>query len=331
MSTRELNAATPGPASEVAAALLRRERIKRILSLGPLLLLGLMLIAGMLFVPGFASVKNLVRIVQSQSFIGMVAIGMTFVVISGNFVDLSVSASVACGAAFLMLFWDRSIPLALVTGFGIPICIGLVNGFFVGRLSVNPIVATLGTSITAAGALFLVTGGRFVHAGDPWFQAAGRAQPFGLPVATIAFVVLLLLAQAVLGTTRFGFHARVVGANKDAARATGILPVPMAFAAFVISGACAGLAGFFLAGFTNQADLTLGAGYEFDALAAVIVGGTSLNGGVGSFWRTLLGVMVIGVAYNLMLLIGLPTPAQMFMKGAILILAVAIDAIANRR
>lgn len=325
------NSAMTEPTWQVTPALIRRERMKRVLSLGPLLLLGLMIVGGVLFVPGFATTRNLVRVVQSQAFIGMVAVGMTFVVISGNFVDLSVGVSVAVGANFAMLFWDQSIPLALLAGLGAPICIGLANGLFVGRWSVNPIVATLGTSIVAGGALFLVTGGRYVVARDPWFQAAGRAQPSGVPVAALAFLVLLLIAQATLSSTRFGFHLRLIGANKEAARATGVPPVPMAFAVFVLSGICAAIAGFFLAGFTNQADLSLGTGYEFDALAAVVVGGTSLNGGVGSFWRTLLGVLVIGVAYNLMLLLGLNTPAQMFIKGAILILAVAIDAVANRR
>jgi len=331
MTTDSLKPTTTAPTSQVTATLLRRERLKRILSLGPLLLLGLMILAGVLFVPNFATAKNLVRIVQAQSFIGMVAIGMTFVVISGNFVDLSVPVSIACGANFLMLFWDRSIPLALLVGFGVPLCIGLLNGLFVGRWSVNPIVATLGTSMVAGGALFLITGGRYVVARDVWFRVAGRAQPLGIPVAALAFIALLLISQTVLSSTRFGFHVRLVGANKEAARATGIPPIPMAFAAFALSGICAAVAGFFLAGFTNQADLSLGTGYEFDALAAVVVGGTSLNGGVGSFWRTLLGVLVIGVAYNIMLLLGLNTPTQMFMRGTILILAVAIDAVANRR
>lgn len=296
---------------------------------GPLTLLLLLLGLGSLFVDHFSTTDNLVAVLQSQAFIGIAAVGMTFVVLSGNFVDLSVPATIAIAANLTLLLWDRSPALALAAGFGAPLLVGLVNGILVGRLRVNPVIATLGVAAATGGILYRITNANTSQPSSSTLHDIGTSRLAGIPVAVIVFGGLLLLAQTVLAGTRFGAYLRLVGANRLAARASGVPTGVVVGACFVACAGLAGITGVLLGAFAGAADLTNGFGYEFEALAAVVIGGTSLLGGVGSFWRTLVGLLVIGVATNLMLLLDLNTPAQLFAKGGILILAVALDALAT--
>ena len=285
---------------------------------------------GMLFVDRFASIDNLIQIVQSQAFVGIVAVGMTWVVLSGNFVDLSVPALMAVAANTVLILNGGSLVVAVAAALTIPLVIGALNGALVGVLRLNPIIATLGVTTLVGGALFLATTGDTAIGASATFEQFGRGRLLGVPVAALVFVALVCTCQAALTHTPFGTNVRFVGSNREAARSSGVRDSGAIVCCFVLVAATAAIAGVLLAGFSNTAELVTGRGYEFDALAAVVIGGTSLSGGTGSFWRTFAGVLVVGIANSIMLLLGLDTSVQLLVKAGVFIAAVALDAFANR-
>lgn len=298
---------------------------------GAEVLLVLLVPYGALFVPNFLTEANLIRVIQSQAFIGLAAIGMTFIVLSGSFVDLSMAAVIAVVGNTLLLLVHQSVVLAFVVAFGAALLIGIVNGVLVGRYRVNPVIATLGVGVVSTGILLLATGGRTSSGQSDAFEAFGNLRIGAIPITTIVFLALLIAMHIVLTRTQFGYYVRLVGANRAAAAVIGARPARIVAACFVISALFAGLTGLFLAAFAGVAQNSLGSGYEFDALAAVVIGGTSLLGGRGSLVRTFLGVLVIGVTMNIMLLLGLSTPLQLSITGLIFIAVVALDAYRSGR
>jgi ribose/xylose/arabinose/galactoside ABC-type transport system permease subunit len=298
---------------------------------GAQVILVLLVVVGVLFVPHFTTSDNLVRIIQSQAFIGVVAIGMTFVVLSGGFADLSVPAVIAISANSLLLLLPHSIALGLAVGLGCPLAIGAFNGVMIGRVKLNPVICTLGVGAVAHGILLAATGGRSVTGKVEGFNHLGNLQPLGIPIATWAFVALLVVAHLAITRTRFGFYVRMVGANARAAANGGARPAQIVGICFLVSAACAALTGLLLASFSNVALNSTGTGYEFDALTAIVIGGNSLTGAKGSMGRTLVGVLVMGVATNMMLLSGMSTQVQFCLRGALFVAAVAIDATVARR
>ena len=330
MSERTLDLERPPSGADPPRLSRRSTVLSRWRGQAALVLLVLLTVIGVLFVDRFASVGNVIQIVQSQAFVGIVAVGMTWVVLSGNFVDLSVPSVMAVAANAVLILNARSLPLAVIVALVIPLGIGAVNGLLVGLLRLNPIIATLGVTTLVGGALFLATTGDTALGTDVAFRQFGRARVLGVPVAAIVFVVLLCSCQALLTRTRFGHEVRFVGSNREAARSSGVRDTAVVVWCFVLVAASAAIAGTLLSAFSNTAELVTGRGYEFDALAAVVIGGTTLQGGVGSFWRTLAGVLVIGLANNIMLLLGLDTSVQLLVKAGVFILAVALDALANR-
>ncbi|MCU1618621.1 MAG: transporter permease [Modestobacter sp.] len=313
-----------------STAQVRDNVITRWRSRGAFILFALMFAGGCLFVDQFATTGNLVALLQSQAFIGMVAVGMTWVVLSGNFIDLSAPASLAIAANTVLRVSPQSVPLAIVLAIAIPVGLGLVNGYLVGRLKLNPVIATLGTAGIALGLLYLATGGTTSTGSVASLSDVASARPFGVPVPVIAFLLLVLVNQLVLSRFRLGANVRFVGNNPEASRATGIRPVATVAWCFGLSAALAAVAGILLGASTNNAVTGTGAGYEFDALAAIVLGGTLLAGGIGSFWRTLSGVLVVATVNNITLLLGLSAEAQLLVQGIIFVTVVGLDAIATR-
>lgn len=326
---------TGTPMADVAAATTSRSVARSRLTLNwrdnaAAVLLGALVLYGLVFVDNFATTSNLVQIVQSQAFVGIVAIGMTAIVLSGSFVDLSVPASMAVAANAVLLLNSHSIPLAVVSALLLPLLIGFANGLAVGVWSLNPVIATLGTRTLVGGLLFLATTGDTSMGESDAFSDFGRFRVVGVPMATMAFVVLLFAAHTMMTRTRFGAGLRFIGANRRAAKASGLADTTTTVLVFVFASGCSAVAGILLAGFSNTAELVTGRGYEFDALAAVVIGGTSLAGGTGSMLRTLVGVLVIGVTNNVLLLSGLDTSTQLLVKAGVFVLAVAVDAASHR-
>jgi ribose transport system permease protein len=286
-------------------------------------------IVASLTISNFATRANLIQVVESESYVGLAAIGMTFVVLSGQFIDLSVPASAALAANALFLV-SHQLPVALLAAVVLPLSVGLINGFLVGRVGLNSVVCTLGTATAVTGLLLLWSGGQNVYGNQPGFVRFANASVVGVPSVAITFVVLVVAAQIVLSFTAFGARLRLTGSNAQVARALGLRSHRVVASCFVLSALFAALAGIFLAGFWGAAQLTTGSGFDFGALVPVVIGGTALAGGRGSFWRTFVGLMLIGITTNAMLLLGFSTSAQLTATAIIFLLAIALDAYSQR-
>jgi ribose/xylose/arabinose/galactoside ABC-type transport system permease subunit len=256
---------------------------------------------------------------------------MTFVVISGSFVDLSVPGTVALMSILVLKLTPDLGALAVLVAILPAVAIGLANGGLVAG-GANPVLVTLGIQTILAGVLLL-----FYSGGNVYGQVGSALQKFGdtsfgpVPAPVAVFLVVAVAAHLLLQRTTFGFQLYAVGANRAAARVSGIPVRRIITAVFVISGVLAGLAGIVLSAYVNSSSSASGQGYEFDALTGVVVGGTSLFGGMGGIGRTVAGILLIGVITNIMILTGVRPEVQYLIKGSLIILAVAVDAVLRRQ
>jgi len=284
------------------------------------------------FIDGFASLPNLTDVFNRAAPIGIVAAGMTFVVISGNYLDLSVVAQVAT-AAVVLIAVTNAVGLLPAIAFALLIALayGIVNGIAVGVFKANAVIVTLSTTFIGLGLLRWLTGGS-IYFGD----SDGPIRTFGttrigpLPLSMILFVVVTIVLSLVLTRTNFGFMVRAYGSNREATRLAGVNTPLVVIGAFTMSALGAMLGGFVLAAFSNTAVSAMSDGYDFRALAAIIVGGTSVFGGRGSVMRTLLGVIFVSVLTNIMVLTGLGFGFQQMAIGLLIVLAVTVDALARK-
>jgi len=296
----------------------------------PLVLLVVLVVVGTLFIDEFPSSDNFVDILQSQSFMGVAAVGMTFVVIAGRFVDLSMPATIAVGAYLALSvhgdLWGTAGAVALLAG----LTIGLFNGLGVAVLRINPVIATLGVGSIASGLLLNKTGGALSRSHSDGIANLVSGRVAGVPNTVIILLGLVAAGQLLLVYTRFGSYLRLTGANDEAAAAAGVPTRLVTIVAFGFAGVAAAVTGIMIAGFADQADIAVGTGFEFDALIAVVIGGTPLAGGRCSFARTLVGVAIVGTMNNMMLLLGLPTSSQLLVKGLVFIAIVITDRLFSR-
>lgn len=293
----------------------------------------LLVVGAAIFVDGFASLQNITDVFNRAAPIGIVAVGMTFVVISANYLDLSVVAMVATSTVGLLGLSELtgSIPLAMLMVLGIALVYGLINGVAVGVFKANAVIVTLSTTFIGLGLLRLVSGGSiFFGPQDGPIRAFGRAKLGPFPLSMLVLVVVTLVLSYVLTRTTFGFLVKSYGSNSDATRLSGVNTAWVVIGAFMISAIGAMIGGFVLAAFSNTAVSNDGTGYDFQALAAIVIGGTSVFGGKGSVLRTLLGVIFVSVLTNLMVLSGLGFGLQQMAIGALIVIAVSLDALARK-
>jgi ribose transport system permease protein len=285
--------------------------------------------------PEFATRDNVLSVLQQSVVIGVLAVGLTFVFIGGSF-DLSGGATLTLGAVVAIGLGPTSpsaavvaIVVAVVAGFAI----GAVNGLMVGGLGANPLIATLGmTSVISAVAL-IYTGGEHVSVFNPapLFGAIGGVRVAGVPIAVLVLLAAVALGQVVLTRTVFGQQLFGVGSSESVARHAGLPVGRLRFQTFLVAGGAAAVAGVVVASRVHNVDPTFGLGYEFDAITAVVLGGTSLLGGRGSAVRTLAGVLLLAVVSNGMNLLGASYYVQQVVQGALLLAAVGMDVHVNRR
>jgi ribose transport system permease protein len=313
-----------------------------------------MLVAGSVLIPGFASAANLTTILLHASINAIIALGMTFVIVTAG-IDLSVGSIVALAgvlaaktltsAALLGAVGPAGAALlAVAVGLGVGAALGLLNGGAVAYLRVAPFIVTLATMTIARGTARLVTGGVPVGYPDP--GAAGYAAkvaaldvlhrlgggrlpvpglPGGFPVPALVMLLVIALGAFVLTRTRFGRYVYAVGGNEEASRLSGV-PVPFVkLAVYAIAGACSGLAAVLLVGQLRSGGPDAGTFYELNAIAAAVIGGTSLLGGTGTAWGTLIGALLLGVLNNALDLLGVQAFWQEIAKGGIILLAVLFD------
>ncbi|GAA1216877.1 ABC transporter permease [Rhodoglobus aureus] len=292
----------------------------------------LLILFGVFFVNGFASVINITDVFYRAAPIGIVAVGMTFVVISANYLDLSVVAQVATAAVILIgVSNDYGLPLAFAVALFVAVLYGVVNGVAVGVFKANAVIVTLSTTFIGLGILRWLSGGSiFFGPEDGPVRAFGQAKIGSVPLSAIVLILVTAILWFVLTRTNFGFVVRSFGSNKEATRLSGVNTPLVVIGAFVITAISAMLAGFVLAAFSNTAVSTMSDGYDFQALAAIIIGGTSVFGGKGSVLRTLLGVIFVSVLTNILVLSSIGFGLQQMAIGALIVVAVSVDALARK-
>lgn len=291
-----------------------------------------LILVAALFVDGFASSVNIADVFHRAAPIGIVAVGMTFVVISGNYLDLSVVAQVATSAVILIgVSNSHNIPLAIVTALVIACVYGLVNGVAVGYFKANAVIVTLSTTYIGLGVLRWLSGGSiFFGPKDGAIARVGDVKLGPVPMAAIVLIVVAIILGFVLSRTSFGFVIRSFGANREATRLSGVNTPRVVLGAFLITAVAATIAGFVLAAFSNTAVSSMSTGYDFSALAAIIIGGTSVFGGKGSVLRTVLGVIFVSVLTNVLVLQNIGYGWQQVAIGVLIVLAVSVDALARK-
>lgn len=293
---------------------------------------GLVLAVGLLCLglawakPTFFTAANLVNILRQVSINGLLAVGVTFVLLTGG-VDLSLGSVVALTgvvAASLAQPEDGPVVFAVAAGMGAGLGCGLVNGLLVARAGVAPFIATLGMMTAARGLALVLSGGRPVSNLVPGFTALGGDR-WGMPLPALLLAAVTLLAWVFLNRTRWGLHLYAVGSSEAAARAAGVSVSGIKLFAYGLCGALAGLAGVVLAARITAGQPNAGLAYELDAIAAVVIGGTSLSGGVGGVGGTILGVLLLGIINSALDQLNVSAYYQQIIKGAIIVGAVWLD------
>jgi ribose transport system permease protein len=309
-----------------AARLLRSD------SLGLLVVLVLLLLVFGTFSERFLTVRTFTTVANQVPDLAVISVGMTFVLIAGG-IDLSVGSVLALAGALLgvsLSQWGWSLgpaaALALLAG----LFCGLLNGVVSVSLAVPSFIVTLGTLEIARGAAYLVTDSRTAYIG-PVVEPIGAPLPgLGLSPAFLAAVALVIAGEIALTQTVFGRYAVAIGTNEEAVRLSGVDPRPTRILVFVLAGLLSGLAGIFHAGRLAAADPNAAVGLELSAIAAVVLGGTSLMGGRGSVLRSFFGVLVIAVLQSGLAQVGASEPAKRVVTGLVIVAAVIADGLRAR-
>ena len=276
--------------------------------------------------PVFLTVTNILNVVRQTSIFGVMAIGMTFVILTGG-IDLSVGSILAVAGAIAagMLKGGAGIVpvvlLALVIGTG---C-GLANGLFITLGRIAPFVVTLGMMSIARSLTLIYTKGYPISGFTGPFRFIGGGDIVSIPFPIIVFLLTVVVAWLILTQTRLGRYTYAIGGNEETVKLSGINSDFYKTIVYVISGITAAMSALILTSRLNSAEPVAGQGYELDVIAAVVIGGTSLNGGRGSVWGTLIGALLIGVINNGMNLLGISPYFQLLVKGLIIIGAVLLD------
>ena len=309
------------------------------------LALVILFVTASLMAPGFLSLQNVLNLLRSFSFLGFISIGMTFVILSAG-IDLSVASILAFSGVLLALLQHWGIylghvdklsliyptPYILLTVLAMGTLLGLVNGLIITKLKIVDFAATLGMMVFARGLAFAISGGRTIFNLDKMALFMGRGMMVHhIPFVAILWVSAIVICSVILRFTVFGKHLYACGENPEAARLSGIDPVFYKIAVYCISGFFAALAGICMAGRLNLGEPRVAQGWELDAIAAVVIGGTSFAGGKGGVVQTILGVVIIGLIRNILALLGIaPDPQEMIM-GAVLLVAVILGSLGTRK
>jgi len=278
----------------------------------------------------FFTTSNLLNILRQVSIVGIVAVGVVVVLIAGNF-DLSVGAILTLAAVVSVQMQPidpvRTL-LSILAPLALGIGVGAANGAIIGLLRANSIIVTVGMQFVITGCVLLYVAGQHVRVDNatPFYFALSGGYLLGIPIPVYLFMLVTALCHFLMTRTLFGRYVRAIGGNAEAARLVGVPVARYVLFAYVISGAAASISGIILASRVRNLDPTVGIGYEFSALTAVVLGGARLSGGQGNVLHTLAGVLILGVIANGMRLFNLPFNMQLLVQGIILVAAVALGA-----
>ncbi|MER8751804.1 ABC transporter permease [Mesorhizobium sp. M1050] len=295
-------------------------------------ILAVLCIAISIAAPQFYSEANIIAILRQCALVLIVASGMTMLIITAE-VDLSVGASLAFVGCIGMAVLNstHSLTLGLLAALAFAGGVGLFNGLVVTRLRVNSLIATIGTMMMLQGGVYLFTREAVQnHNQLASFTDLGAGYVGAVPVPVILAALIFVVAYVTLRFTTLGRYLYAVGANERAVRLSGLRSERLKLFAFVLTGLCVGVAGLILSSLMNAGQPTAGRGFELTVIAAVILGGTSLLGGRGSLFGTLLGVLVLKVIDNGIIILGWNQDLQMVVPGVVIILATYLDIIRNK-
>ena len=280
----------------------------------------------------FLTTRNILNVLRQISMNAILAFGMTYVIISDG-IDLSVGSTIALAGVLAANFAHRAstliVPIAVALGVGL--LVGLINGVIIAYTGIPAFIVTLGMCQIARGAAFLYTDGFSVINLGSSFKFIGQGTLLGIPFPVYLLLFCGILTYLFLHRTKFGRHIYAVGGNENAARVSGINVQKTRILVYTICGLCAGIVSLILTARTNSANPNAADGYELDAIAAAVIGGTSMSGGKGLILETITGALIIGIMNNGLDLFNISSYAQQVVKGAIIIGAVLIDRINEKK
>ncbi len=283
--------------------------------------------------PYFFTPSNLVSILLSTCVNGVLAIGVTFIIVTGG-IDLSIGttmtfASVVGGITAVNLGFP--LPLAVLVCVLTGALVGLISGTLVSRLKIPPFIATLGMMMVTKGLSLVLSGAKPVYYPDGWNKIAlGNIIP-GIPNAVLIFVAAAILATFLLNKTLLGRYDFAIGSNEEATRLSGVNVKKWLTIIYMVAGAFCGVAGMLMSSRLGSAQPALGQGYELEAIAAVVIGGTSLSGGSGTILGTVIGAFIMSVLTSGLKIMAVPQEWQTVVIGGVVILAVYIDILRKRK
>ncbi|AXH98267.1 ribose ABC transporter permease [Sporosarcina sp. PTS2304] len=296
--------------------------------LGPVIGLLLIVVIISIMSPSFLTLNNLFNVLRQVSINALIAFGMTFVILTGG-IDLSVGSILALTGAVTagMMSGGMDPVFAMILGVLLGVLLGAINGLIIAKGKVAPFIATLATMTIFRGLTLVYTEGRPISGlGDSLtFQMLGKGYVFGIPVPVITMAIAFAVLYFILKKTTFGRRVYAVGGNEEASRLSGINVDRVKIYVYSLAGGLTAIAALILTSRLNSAQPTAGNMFELDAIAAVVLGGTSLTGGRGWIVGTLVGALIIGVLNNGLNLIGVSSFFQQVVKGAVILIAVLLD------
>lgn len=324
-----MNPESAAPPPVIESRPVRSSKLKLPREIGILGALALMLLILAIFIPQFRAIGNLTNITRNFSFVGIVALGMTLVILTGG-IDLSVGSIWGVSAVVTASLLTGGWPLiaAIVTGLIVAGAVGLLNGLCITRLHMSPFVPTLATLSIARSLALIITRGRPISIYGQQQEAflwIGGGDILGVPNPFILFVIMAVIFWILLSRTVWGRHVYAVGGNERTARLTGLNVDRLKVFVYVLSAICAGIAGVIQVSYLSSATADLGTGEELAVIAATVIGGTNLAGGEGTILGTVIGAIILEVLRNGLLLFGVDPYWQGVFVGAVIILAVSVD------
>jgi ribose/xylose/arabinose/galactoside ABC-type transport system permease subunit len=301
--------------------------IRQLLPFGSLMLIVCILAA--LRPDTFLTVDNFLNVLRRSSVYGIVAIGMTFVIISGG-IDLSVGSMLAvCGMIGAWAIGTTGIVAGTIAGIVAGLLSGLANGLLITRFRLQPFIVTLGTMSFFRGVALVMRDGQPINVPD--YKYLGEGVITGVPVSVLIFAAVIIIAMLILKYTPLGRYTYAIGSNREAAFHAGVRVEKNLIWIYTIVGLLVGIAAMIQVSRTVSAQPTAGLGAELDVIAAVVIGGASLSGGLGTITGTIIGTLLISFLRNGCTLLGISTNAQLIVIGMIIVVAVAVDQLAQAR
>lgn len=300
--------------------------------LGIIGVLIILVIVATLLSPGFLNPGNIVNVLAQNTSVGLIAIGMTFIIIAGGF-DLSVAAILAAGAVgYASLSATFPVPVALLLTAVLGFILGSINAFLITKMKINAFIATLASASLFAGATLLYTNNQSIPlASKGGYDFLSEQDVFGVPLSVLLLAVVTAIGWFVLSKTTYGLGIYAIGGNNEAARLTGLRVGMLRASTFALTGVCAALGGVVVTSVIGVGQPGVEVDDTLNSIAIVVIGGTSLLGGQGAMWRTVVGILIFGTIRNLFDSLALPTAAQEIALGAIVIAAVGLDALTRNR